>query len=142
MGAASRSRTPRTVPSFGIEDVKGICGVCRMPVFADQARSKNQWGAYAHAQCVAGETVGGPFPVDMPSGADPTLSAALHAALSRAEAAEEVLRTLKAQMEENDDALQQHFTEWQKLDGFLQSYIYIYIYIYPSQIKKVFIIYV
>jgi Ca2+-binding EF-hand superfamily protein len=57
----------------------------------------------------------------MPSGADPTLSAALHAALSRAEAAEEELRTLKANMVENDDALQQHFTEWQKLDVFLQS---------------------
>jgi hypothetical protein len=37
-----------------IKDVKGMCDVCGMPVFADQARSKNQWGAYVHAQCAAG----------------------------------------------------------------------------------------
>jgi len=33
---------------------KGICDVCRMPVLADQARCKNQMGAYVHAQCTAG----------------------------------------------------------------------------------------
>jgi hypothetical protein len=108
------------VPKPEIKDIKGICDVCRMPVFADQARSKNQWGAYVHSQCVEAETVGGPFRADMPSGADPTLSAALHAALSRAEAAEAELQTLKALLAEPDDTLQQHFAEWQKLDGFLQ----------------------
>jgi hypothetical protein len=63
--------------------------------------------------------VRGPFPAYIPSGDDPT-SAPLHAALSRAEAAEAELRTLKALLAEPDDALQQHFAEWQKLDGFLQ----------------------
>jgi hypothetical protein len=48
-------------------------------------------------------------------------SAPLHAALSRAEAAEAELRTLKAFLAEPDDALQQHFAQWQKLDGLLQS---------------------
>jgi hypothetical protein len=109
------------VPKPEIKDIKGICDVCRMPVFADQARSKNQWGAYVHSQCVEAETVGGPFRADMPSGADPTLSAALHAALSRAEAAEAELRTLKALVSEPDDTLQQHFAEWKQVDGFLQS---------------------
>ncbi len=55
-----------------------------------------------------------------PDAADPT-TARLHAALSRAEAAEGELRTLKALLAEPDDVLQQHFAEWQKLDGFLQS---------------------
>jgi len=52
--------------------------------------------------------------------ADPT-SAPLHAALSRAEAAEAELRALKAHLAETEDTLQQHCVEWQKLDGFLQS---------------------
>jgi hypothetical protein len=52
---------------------------------------------------------------------DPTSSATLHAALSRAEAAEAELRTFKALLAEPDDALQQHFAQWQQLDGFLQS---------------------
>jgi hypothetical protein len=56
-----------------------------------------------------------------PDEADPTSSVPLHAALSRAEAAEAELRTLKAHLAEPDDTLQQHFAEWQKLDGFLQS---------------------
>jgi hypothetical protein len=51
---------------------------------------------------------------------DAASTALLHAALSRAEAAEAELRTLKALLAEPDDALQQHFAEWQKLDGFLQ----------------------
>ena len=52
---------------------------------------------------------------------DPASPAQLHAALSRAEAAEAELRTLKALLSEPDDTLQQHFAEWQQVDGFLQS---------------------
>jgi predicted RNA-binding protein YlxR (DUF448 family) len=37
-----------------LKEVKGICEVCRMPVVADQARCKNQRGAYVHARCTAG----------------------------------------------------------------------------------------
>jgi hypothetical protein len=33
---------------------KGICAICRMPVFDDQVRSKNQQWFYVHTQCVAG----------------------------------------------------------------------------------------
>jgi hypothetical protein len=45
----------------------------------------------------------------------------LHAALSRAEAAEAELRTLKALLAEPDEPLRQRFAESQKLDGFLRS---------------------
>jgi hypothetical protein len=107
-------------PIVETNKVKGICRVCRTPVFVDQARSKNQLGAYVHAQCVAEEMVEGLFPADIQSGAFPS-SSQLHAALSRAEEAETELRTLKALLAEPDDTLQQHFVEWQELDGFLQS---------------------
>ena len=45
---------PPVAPKPELKDVKGICDVCGMPVFVDQARSKNQRGAYVHAQCVSG----------------------------------------------------------------------------------------
>jgi hypothetical protein len=60
------------------------------------------------------------FPTYIPSGDDVT-SAPLCAPLSRVEEAEAELRTLKALLTEPDDTLLQHFAEWQKLDGFLQS---------------------
>ena len=44
--------SPPIAPKPEIKDVKGMCDVRRTPVFADQARSKNQRGAYVHAQCV------------------------------------------------------------------------------------------
>ena len=46
--------SPPIAPKPELKEVKGICDVCRMPVFADQARTKNQRGDYVHAQCVAG----------------------------------------------------------------------------------------
>jgi predicted RNA-binding protein YlxR (DUF448 family) len=45
--------SPPTAPTPEIKEVKGICDVCRVPVLADQARSKNRLGAYVHAQCAA-----------------------------------------------------------------------------------------
>ncbi len=45
---------PPTAPTPELKEVKGICDVCRMPVLVDQARCKNQRGAYVHAQCAAG----------------------------------------------------------------------------------------
>jgi hypothetical protein len=33
------------------EDVKGICNVCRMPVFVDHARSKDPCGSYGVVPC-------------------------------------------------------------------------------------------
>ena len=44
---------PPTAPTPELKEVKGICDVCRMPVLVDQARCKNQRGAYVHAQCAA-----------------------------------------------------------------------------------------
>ena len=44
---------PPIAPTPELKEVKGICDVCRMPVLADQARCKNQRGAYVHAQCAA-----------------------------------------------------------------------------------------
>ena len=44
---------PPIAPKPELNDVKGICDVCRMPVFVDQARSKNQRGACVHAQCAS-----------------------------------------------------------------------------------------
>jgi hypothetical protein len=75
---------------------------------------------YVHEQCTSREMVKVSFPTYIPSGDDVT-SAPLCAPLSRVEAAEAELRTLKALLTEPDDTLLQHFAEWQKLDGFLQS---------------------
>ena len=58
--------SPTVLRKTETKDVKGICNICRLPVFVDHARSKNQWGAYVHAQCVAREMVVGPSAADIP----------------------------------------------------------------------------
>jgi hypothetical protein len=45
---------PAHHPVAQLGDQKGICAICRLPVLDNQPRTKNQWGAYVHAHCVAG----------------------------------------------------------------------------------------
>jgi hypothetical protein len=52
---------PPIQPKPELKDVKGICDVRRTPVFADQARCKNQWGAYVHAQCASEANLTQPY---------------------------------------------------------------------------------
>jgi hypothetical protein len=33
--------------------VRGVCAICRLPVFVDQERMKDQQGSYLHTQCAA-----------------------------------------------------------------------------------------
>jgi hypothetical protein len=93
---------PPIAPKPELKDIKGICDVCRMPVFGDQARSKNQRGAYVHAQCVSRAILPQPYHQTSP---DPAQSQQHHHAVfrdtvSRAEAAERQLEDLQQQIEQ------------------------------------------
>ena len=43
--------SPMFVPMAQPRQQKGICDECRIPVFNDQTRTKNERGAYVHMQC-------------------------------------------------------------------------------------------
>ncbi len=43
--------SPIFVPIAQPRQQKGICDECRIPVFSDQARTKNERGAYVHLEC-------------------------------------------------------------------------------------------
>jgi len=95
---------PPIAPKPELEDVKGICDVCRMPVFEHQARCKNQRGAYVHAHCVPGANLPKPYHQTAPDPAQPQHLQQHHAlfrdVVSRAEAAERQLEDLQQQIDQ------------------------------------------
>jgi Ca2+-binding EF-hand superfamily protein len=126
---------PPIAPKAELKDVKGICDVCKKTVLADQARCKNQRGAYVHAQCAEAN-----LPQPYQQTAVPHHESLWRDALSRAEAAEGQLAdlekqnaALKKELEKAnaapqaargqpvDASLQRHFVDWQMLDGCLQT---------------------
>ena len=62
---------PPIAPTPELKDVKGICDVCRMPVFEHQTRSKNERGAYVHAHCVSAANLPQPYQQTVPDPAQP-----------------------------------------------------------------------